>query len=249
MSTSGDTNIESSAQLTRLIRLAQMCSHERLLNAMISILRGLMSSSLQYAYLAMTLSDELDLRALRGAAYMEVMQKAAIIKNGTFDIPKRPPPKPTLPNAAVNTTGTSSGTTASTSSSEGAAEELIINSAQQLRLLIGYYRLTRTWERLRTTPPHFDHSPSCNATWHQHGCTQSWLEFWKDKTKGESVVSLGLADVTGRLRQVQKEYDRWGSATYMHHECKAAARRAIIDTTKIVEDALPDYFSEGGVDD
>lgn len=164
----------------------------------------------------MTLADELDLRTLRGVAYLEMMQKAVVVKR-------------------------------SSSVDEGEVDEdgrLVINSSQQLRLLSGYYRLTKTWEKLRTTPPAFDHSPSCGATWHQHGCTQSWLEFWKEKTRGDAVLSLGLADVLGRLKQVQKDYDRWGSATYMHHDCRLAARRSIMEMIKTVEDGLPEYFSE-----
>jgi len=60
------------------------------------------------------------------------------------------------------------------------------------------------------------------------------------------VLVLGLADVLGRLKQVQRDYDRWGSATYMHHDCRMAAKRSIVDVIKTVEDALPDYFSEAG---
>nr|GAT49319.1 predicted protein [Mycena chlorophos] len=217
-----DGNGNSNAQLTRLIRLAQLCSHEKLLNTMVLLLRQLMSSSLQYAYLAMTLADELDLRVLRGAAYLEVMHKAVVVKKARVD------PIAQEPN-------------------EGDVDEegrLVVTRAQQLRLLSGYYRLTKTWERLRVTPPHFDHASSCSATWHQHGCTQSWLEFWKDKTKGDAVLALGLADVLGRLKQVQRDYDRWGSATYMHHDCRMAAKRSILEMIKAVEEALPDYFSE-----
>ncbi|KAF7364885.1 BTB domain-containing protein [Mycena venus] len=240
------TPIESTAQLTRLIRLAQMCNHEKLLSTMISLLRQLMSSSLQYAYLAMTLADELDLRALRGAAYLEVMQKAVVVKRAKVDPIKR------KPASVVAGPSTSTGTApadATADAEEGDVDEegrLVVNRAQQLRLLSGYYRLTGTWERLRTTPPHFDHAPSCGATWHQHGCTQSWLEFWKDKTRSDAVLALGLADVLGRLRQVQRDYDRWGSATYMHHDCRMAAKRSIVDVLKTVEEALPDYFSEAG---
>ncbi|KAJ7758087.1 hypothetical protein DFH07DRAFT_741785 [Mycena maculata] len=246
----GATPIESTAQLTRLIRLAQMCNHEKLLSTMILLLRQLMSSSLQYAYLAMTLADELDLRALRGAAYLEVMQKAVVVKRAKVD-PIKPKPAP----VAGPSTGTGAGplpadpSDAASEASEGDVDEegrLVVNRAQQLRLLSGYYRLTGTWERLRTTPPHFDHAPSCGATWHQHGCTQSWLEFWKDKTRSDAVLVLGLADVLGRLRQVQRDYDRWGSATYMHHDCRMAAKRSITEVIKTVEDALPDYFSEAG---
>ncbi|KAJ6611428.1 hypothetical protein B0H10DRAFT_2056632 [Mycena sp. CBHHK59/15] len=244
----GSTPIESTAQLTRLIRLAQLCNHEKLLSTMILLLRQLMSSSLQYAYLAMTLADELDLRALRGAAYLEVMQKAVVVKRAKVDPIKPKPDAIAGPNTGAPA---SDATDATAETSEGDVDEegrLVVNRAQQLRLLSGYYRLTGTWERLRTTPPHFDHAPSCGATWHQHGCTQSWLEFWKDKTRSDAVLALGLADVLGRLKQVQRDYDRWGSATYMHHDCRMAAKRSIIEVLKTVEDALPDYFSEAGDD-
>ncbi|KAF8895576.1 hypothetical protein BD779DRAFT_1500310 [Infundibulicybe gibba] len=173
-----------SRQLTRLIRLAQLCGHEQLLNTMIGLLTGLMTSSLQYAYLAMSLADELGLRALRGAAYLEVMQKDVIARRTRSE---RPP-------------------------QEGGDID------EKGRLV---------------------HASSCGATWHQHGCTQSWLEFWKDKTR----------DILGRLQQVQKDYDRWGSATYMHPECKTLARKGIVELMKKIEDELPDYFCELGDDD
>ncbi|KAJ7701500.1 hypothetical protein B0H17DRAFT_1045649 [Mycena rosella] len=245
----GATPIESTAQLTRLIRLAQMCNHEKLLATMILLLRQLMSSSLQYAYLAMTLADELDLRALRGAAYLEVMQKAVVVKRAKVDpIAPKPAAAPLVAGSST-ASGDPAAAAAADEAGEGDVDEegrLVVNRAQQLRLLSGYYRLTGTWERLRTAPPHFDHAPSCGATWHQHGCTQSWLEFWKDKTRSDAVLTLGLADVLGRLKQVQRDYDRWGSATYMHHDCRMAAKRSIIEVLKTVEDALPDYFSEAG---
>jgi len=211
-------------QLTRLIRLAQLCHHDRLLGTMLGLLRQLMSSSIQYAYLAMTLSDELDLRALRGAAYLEVMQKADIVKKVNV--------QPTV--------------NALSSKSE---ERLFITRAQQHRLLAGYYRLSSTWDKLRLSPLPFEHSHSCGATWHQQGCTQSWLEFWKEKTRSDNVMNLGQADVLGRLKLVQKEYDRWGSATYMHHDCRINAKKAIGDMIRKVEEALPDYFGEAGDSD
>ena len=225
--------VDTADQLTRLIRLAQLCHHERLLNTMIGLLRQLMSSSIQYAYLAMTLSDELDLRALRGAAYLEVMQKADVVKKVNPDLLNTKPPTPTTTNTVR-------------SNSE---ERLFITRAQQHRLLAGYYRLTSTWDKIRLTPLPFEHSHSCGATWHQQGCTQSWLEFWKEKTRSDTVMNLGQADVLGRLKLVQKDYDRWGSATYMHHDCRISAKKAIGDMIKKVEEALPDYFTEPGDSD
>ena len=209
---------------------------------MISLLRQLMGKSLKYAYLAITLADDLDLRTLRGAAYLEVMQKSTVVKRGS----------PIGQSLSALSSLCLTGVFLLADPNEGDLDEdgrLVISPAQQLRLLRGYWHLTHVWERLRVGPPNFVHAPSCGATWHQHGCTQSWVEFWKEKTKGDAVLSLGLADVMGRLRQVQKDYDRWGSATYMHHDCRMAARRSIADLIKRVEDKLPDYFSDESCDE
>jgi hypothetical protein len=229
---------ESTARITKLIRLAQTCSHDRLLTTLISLLRQLMSLNIQYAYLAMTLADELELRALRGAAYLEVMSKSTIVTRlrGLSDIGLGGKGKD-----KDNLVGAD--TIAQDEPDEEEEEDTpILTPSQRLRLLSGYYRLTHTWDHLRTHPPPFDHAPTCGATWHQHGCTQSWVEFWKEKTKGEGVVSLGMADVLGRLRAVQKEFDRWGSATYMHHDCRMSARRGLAECVRRLEESLPDYF-------
>ena len=48
----------------------------------------------------------------------------------------------------------------------------------------------------------------------------------------ETVLSLGLADVLGRLRVIEREFAKWGSATYMHTDCRITARKAILDKMK-----------------
>jgi hypothetical protein len=51
---------QHTAQLVRLVRLAQLCNHERLLTTMVGILRQMMTLkrlNLTYAYLAMTLAE------------------------------------------------------------------------------------------------------------------------------------------------------------------------------------------------
>lgn len=218
-----------SDQISRLMRLAQLCDHERLLLTMTSLLRKLMglSNSLRYAHLAMSLADELDLRELRGMAYHEVMQKAVVVA--------RPE------GYRASTIRDSDEEKDEQFDSKG---RLIVTRQQQLRILQGYYRLTCAWEKLRNEPVHFNHAATCNVAWHQNGCTQSWIEFWKEKTKGDSVNQLGLADLVGRLKAISKDFDRWGSATYMHHDCRMLARRAISEKIKQVEAGLPDFFVE-----
>jgi len=119
-----------------------------------------------------------------------------------------------------------------------------LTSEQRTRLLAGYYRLSRFWERLRAAPPDFDHALACGATWHQHGCTLSWVEFWKEKARSETVINLGVADVLGKLRHIQREYIRLGSTTYMHHECREMAKKCLAETIKNTEDNLSEFFSD-----
>ena len=59
-------------------------------------------------------------------------------------------------------------------------------------------------------------------------------------------MNLGLADIIGRLKLLQKDYDRWGSATYMHIDCRGNAKKAIGDIINRVEDTLSDFFDESG---
>lgn len=201
-------------QVARLVRLAQTCSHERLLDTMATLLTERMRSSIQWAFLGMSLADELDLRALRGAAYAEVLQKmaSAPLQHGGAD----------------------------------AHSLLVASPAQQLRLLAGYYRLSREWESLRKHPVRFVHAPTCGALL-RNGCMQSWIEFWKEKTKSDAVLALGMADVVGRLKVMVKELERWGGAAYMHHDCRHTARKEIVEKIREFAETLPDYFVEGYV--
>jgi len=218
--------VESKRQISRLVRLAQMCGHANLLETMITLLRQLMSASLHFSYLAMSLADDLNLRELRGLAYLEVLQRSVFICGSDEKS-----------NALVE---------GDVHESSDGLDRLAVSPAQQLRLLSGYYRLSKAWERLRAIPIPFEHAPLCGTTWHQHGCTQSWSEFWKEKARSDGVLALGPANVIGKLQVILKEFDKWGSATYMHHECKLVAKRAIQDTIKHTSDSLPDFFHEAG---
>jgi hypothetical protein len=59
------------------------------------------------------------------------------------------------------------------------------------------------------------------------------------------VLSLPPSDVLGRLKAVLKEFEKWGTATFMHHDCRLHARRGITERIKAVEDGLGEMFWEG----
>lgn len=217
---------DSKAQISRLIRLAQTCGHQRLLDTMVSLLRQLMSTSLHYSYLAMALADELDLRELRGLAYLGVLQRAVFYSVRDQD-------GETLEEGEIQET-------------PDGLERLVVSPMQQHRLLSGHYRLCKIWEKLRAVPLTFEHSPSCGANWNQHSCTQNWTDFWKERTRADGLLSLGSADVLGRLTFIVKEFDKWGSVTYMHQDCKAVAKRTVQEKIKSIQESLSDYFHEGG---
>lgn len=177
-----------------------------------------MRISAEWAYIVLSLADELNLSVLRGAAYLEVMQKDRTVLRGTDE-----------------------GMVAGSIDNQG---RLIVTPNQQLRLLSGYYWLTTTWESLRAQPLHFEHAVGCGATWNRHGCSQAWLEFWRSKAKCDSVLAHGLADVVGRLNTILKEFDKWGTVPQMHYECRIAARRAIVEKVDKLESQLSHIFDD-----
>ncbi len=223
-----------SEQISRLMRLAQLCGHERLLSSTTSLLRKLMglsnSESIRYAHLAMSLADELDLRELRGIAYFKVVEKAVIVTS------------PEGYRAPVVGEGIEDEQEDGVFDSKG---RLVVSRQQHFRFLQGCYRLTCAWEKLRVEPVQFDH-PAHSSAWHQHRCTYRWMDFWKEKAKGECVNQLGLADLVGRLKAISREFDRWEELAHMEDGCVESARKAISEKIKQVEAGLPDFFVEEG---
>lgn len=211
-------------QLIRVLRLTQLCHHQRLLDTLVSILTQLTKSSIRHAYMAMAIADELDIPSLRGVSYLEVLQNCSIDKWFMPDFAAAPQP-------IVD--------------KDPPGEDIpVLTLPQRTRLLTGYYRLARTWERIRAVPPEFEHAQACGVTWHQHGCTLSWADFWREKSRSEGVLCLGAADVLGKLKHIQKEYEKFSNTTYMHHECRHQAKKCLLETIKKIEDALPDFFSD-----
>lgn len=221
-----------SDHISRLMRLARLCGHERLLSSMISLLRGLVElpnpESIRYARLAMSLSDELDLRELRGIAYFKVIEEAVVVTS--LDVYETP----TICDGAGE---------AQQDNPFDSKSRLVVSRRQHFRILQGRHGLTCAWEKLRVEPVHFDH-PAHSSIWHQRRCTYRWEEFWREQTKAESVNRLGLADVVGRLKAILREFNRWEELLHMEPGCVESAREAILEKITQLEAGLPDFFVE-----
>ncbi|KZV63917.1 hypothetical protein PENSPDRAFT_757623 [Peniophora sp. CONT] len=220
--------VASNTQVIELVRLAQLCSHKRLLDSMVNALKRAMHAGVQNAYLALTLADELGLRALQGEAYLEVLLRHF-------------PDRVVVMKESQHHEGLGLGEFED--SSTGA--RLLISRTQQLRLLAGHYRLVTTWDTLRRGPLPIEHAPACELNWQKSSCAQSWLEFWRDKSSSSSaVLGCAPADVLGRLKAMGREFERLGTTTMMHPECRNCARRAIGERVKDVSEGLAEVFAE-----
>ncbi|VDC00415.1 unnamed protein product [Peniophora sp. CBMAI 1063] len=218
----------SNAQIVELVRLAQLCSHKRLLDSMINNLRRAMHLGVQNAYLALKLADELGLHALQGEAYLEVLLRhfpdhIVVLSEAHRDC----------------------GLVLGDFEDDGSGARLFVSRTQQLRLLAGHYRLVAAWEVLRRDPLKIEHAPACELNWQKSSCSQSWLEFWRDKSSCSAGVLLcAPADVLGRLKAMGREFERLGTTTMMHPECRNCARRAIGERVKDISEGLAGMFAE-----
>jgi hypothetical protein len=207
-----EINQEGVEELRRLVKLATVCRHAGLMNSVANFLMFLVRVNIEHAVLALTIADESGQRSLQGAAYLEVMQRCTLLG------------MPAIPGIVVEE-----------------QMPLAMNASQKLRMLSGYYRLTRLWEPMRFTPVPYGHSSSCTT---QPLCWESYTSFWKMATRSESVMAFRAASVGNRVRAMATELDRWTIGNHMHKYCRVAARRAIMDRVGVLDMALGNIFAD-----
>ena len=138
---------------------------------------------------------------------------------------------------------------------------------QRIRLLSGYYNITKASETLTVTPPKFDHNPACDA---EADCEEAWQNFWKAITAldsgdevGSSVVSQMVVhdkmDLMGRLMMAVSlvtafEAESSTGAYKVYHpgvdfefrwsECIGAALSATMRMSKDTQQDLMSFFED-----
>lgn len=77
------SDAEKMSLVKRLIQLAQRCNHRELIIRTTDVLRTQWRNSFKYAYYAMILADDCDVRSLKGEVYFEVLQRPFLV----YDLP------------------------------------------------------------------------------------------------------------------------------------------------------------------
>ena len=122
--------------------------------------------------------------------------------------------------------------------------------AQRVRLLAGYYALSKLWDALPSQPPPLTHTARCTS---QQRCAKAWGALWRTVLETGTQVMPGLAreDVLGKIMLaesmmkalVEKEIPSQGFLHGMPH-CKESALMATSMRIREIKESLADYFTD-----
>ncbi|RPD62285.1 hypothetical protein L226DRAFT_532688 [Lentinus tigrinus ALCF2SS1-7] len=128
--------------------------------------------------------------------------------------------------------------------------ERSLTRAQRVRLLAGYYALTKLWDALPSQPPPLTHTARCTS---QQRCTKAWGALWRTVLETGTQVMPGLAreDVLGKIMLaesmmkalVEREIPSQGFLDGMPH-CRESALVATSMRVREIKEGLADCFSD-----
>ena len=128
--------------------------------------------------------------------------------------------------------------------------ERALTRAQRVRLLAGYYSLSKLWDVLPTQAPPLTHGARCTS---QQRCAKAWGALWKTTLETGTQVLPGLAreDVLGKVMLaesmmkalVEREIPSQGFLDGMPH-CRESALVATSMRMREIKEGLADCFSD-----
>ncbi|KAI0365697.1 hypothetical protein BV20DRAFT_1046566 [Pilatotrama ljubarskyi] len=128
--------------------------------------------------------------------------------------------------------------------------EAALTRAQRVRLLAGYYALTKLWEALPGQPPPLTHGARCAS---QQRCAKAFGTLWRTVLETGTQVMPGLAreDLLGKIMlaesvmkaMVEREIPSQGFLDAMPH-CRESALVATTMRMREIKESLADYFSD-----
>lgn len=130
-----------------------------------------------------------------------------------------------------------------------------ITRSQRIRLLSGYYTISKLCETLPSTVPSLDHHASCMR---RDQCELAWTNLWKAITSGggggirDQMLNLKSSDLLGKVMfargamksLVTDKIQGDGLLDGMHKNCLIPAYKSSQEKVKEVRDGLADWFSD-----
>lgn len=128
--------------------------------------------------------------------------------------------------------------------------ERALTRAQRVRLLAGFYALTKLWEVLPAQPPPLTHGARCAS---QQRCTKAFGTLWRTVLETGTQVMPGIAreDLLGKIMLAESvmkamvggEIPSQGFLDGMPH-CRESALVATTMRMREIKESLADYFSD-----
>lgn len=219
----------TSARMGRVLEAARLCGHSDLENAIVFLWKKRLTQEEVSPGPALAIADKYGIRSLVGAAYYTQLMQ---MRPGFVTIEEEK-----CRTAKVE------GDVTTEVIGEGLDEDFVQLSAEQrIRLLSGYWSLTRLWKyELSRRAPNFAKPDGC--TYHQHGCLSTWTMGWIDTAVSPAMFDYPPADVIGRLQRMESVLSGDPSLqTALTPQCLRRAMAAVKATIEKVRDSLPDHF-------
>jgi len=119
---------------------------------------------------------------------------------------------------------------------------------QRVRLLAGYYNLSKLWDTFSAQPPTLQHNARCTS---QQRCSKAWGLLWKAALDATSPMTLSKDDLLNHLMLVESmlktmiagEIPSQGFLDGIPH-CQENAMYSATLRIREIKDGLADYFSD-----
>lgn len=219
-----DENIlRPSTRVARVFEVARLCGHASLETAVLTRWTTLIMESQESPGPAIEVADKYELRSLTGAAYYSQLLS---MQNGF-----RTADEKILLRAEE---------TEQKISSESARLMFVLTAQQKMRLICGYWSLTRIWERLAQSPIKFDDHGCTTPDIHVQTCVYRWNRAWKDSARSDAILKHRNVDVLNRLKSLRDQLKKYGLS--MSPYCQQQALSTIDGMIERMRNNLADHF-------
>ena len=231
--------------MKRVFEVALLCNHTPLLTSVVGRWVDRIATRDLRPIHALDVADRSGSRQFQGYAYyVQLLEMDDDFSPGVVEDGKRYSRFPRAPTMA-GPNKTHNGKTVTVVTPKGAGTLTSLTREQRERLLLGYWSLSRLWDRFRLNAPSIPQSEVCTV--HQRACTPNWTQAWGVVIASETTLEHLTGDVLGRLRAMDRQLVAsegvYALMSKITVQCRSGALAALRTTIKDVEEGLADHFA------